>query len=634
MGGDPPQQVRKELAWSRSCHFWGIVLILAVGAGLRLARFAAVWDHDEAYYALTSLRFVTGDFNPLRFEGPAGPMHFGVAFVYFVAWLVSAPFAGWGPAGFAAYGQEHLQLAVELGRVLSLACGLTTVALTGWLTSRLFSRPAGLAAMAFLAVSPLHVNWSTYFHKEIYCTLFLVVLCCQAFLMLERETSGRWMGLGCTIGLLVGMKVTYVVALLIPLGIHVVWLTRQPPPTARPALRRAVAAGVILLAAAILLWSRYLLPLPPRGSVELVGWMRLEHLYGGRDLAERGLGSVSLVLLALAVAALISRRAGDWLVASVVQLDRMRFVCMAVATFLVFNPYFLLTPVQALATLLVELAPKSVLDRSSSFERALSYLRHLSFAVLGSGVEPLGLAAMGWIASTGGAVQRLLGAYSVSYLLLLASAPMLREYWLLSLLPLLYAFAAGGLEQLLARATGFLFQRPAAAPEPSPPACGRANPHPARLALGLAVVLLLLPGLRLNVANAKASWLPDTRTLATEWMLEHVPKGTKICWTWYSLLPPMNYWLIEDIRGEHLDEMRRLGCRYALVSDAGMRPGLPLAGALEELRKLPAVWHRAGDGREATGPKIWIYKLESESEPSASRTPAGEPAAARPSPRL
>ena len=75
-------------------------------------------------------------------------------------------------------------------RFLSVACGIATVALVGWIGRRLFGPIAGLVAAAILALSPFHVWYSQ--EARSYALLALLASAAMATFILAVERGGRY----------------------------------------------------------------------------------------------------------------------------------------------------------------------------------------------------------------------------------------------------------------------------------------------------------------------------------------------------------------------------------------------------------------------------------------------------------
>lgn len=207
------------------------ILLLAAAA-----RFADLdWDDGHAFhpderaivFAVQKLSF-----SPLRLD--PGFFAYGSFPLYLIRGATS--FAG----VFQPALRDDFASIVLAGRVLSALAGVLTVAAVFRLAARLFGRPAGLLAAAFLAVCPLHIQCSHFLATDVALTL-LVVLALHACLDLaERGRPRDALVAGGLFGLALATKVS-AAPLVLPLLVAAAWRGRRAAP---------VRAGLATLAAA------------------------------------------------------------------------------------------------------------------------------------------------------------------------------------------------------------------------------------------------------------------------------------------------------------------------------------------------------------------------------------------------
>ncbi|MBI3967213.1 MAG: glycosyltransferase family 39 protein [Chloroflexi bacterium] len=121
-------------------------------------------------------------------------------------------------------------------------------------------------------------------------------------------------------------------------------------------------------------------------------------------------------------------------------------------------------------------------------------------------------------------------AFPAAYLLLVTSGTLRWAHWVIPAIPYVAVWAGWG----LATAAAWL-------------ACRRNWLPSARYAFGAGLaVVAVWPTFQVVAADYR-SLLPDTRTLATNWYAEHLPKGAKVAFEHYAGKPPEGIQL--DLRG-------------------------------------------------------------------------------------
>jgi dolichyl-phosphate-mannose-protein mannosyltransferase len=173
--------LRRELATVFALTVLGGVLRVFMLGRLGLEHF------DEGIYALSGLWIVT----------PGGPAVFNSSLV---------PYA---PPGFTALiGLAYFTLGVsDLAAIsVSLACGIVTVPLAGWLGRRTFGPGAGTAAAAFAALCGPHVAFSRMALTDVPFLLSWQVSLGLGARFLEKPRMGRALLFGLAVGLAQNLK--------------------------------------------------------------------------------------------------------------------------------------------------------------------------------------------------------------------------------------------------------------------------------------------------------------------------------------------------------------------------------------------------------------------------------------------
>ena len=156
-----------------------LAAILVLGTWLRAQGLdfglPAVYNPDEVAILSRALGFAKGDLNPHNFLYPT--FYFYVLFGWVGAYFVIARATG-AISSLAAFQAQFFSdpSGVYLaGRWLGVACGVATLVTVWALGRRLFGRTAGLAAAAWMAVSPIAVRDAHYIKHDVPVTLLVVV---------------------------------------------------------------------------------------------------------------------------------------------------------------------------------------------------------------------------------------------------------------------------------------------------------------------------------------------------------------------------------------------------------------------------------------------------------------------------
>jgi hypothetical protein len=187
------------------------VLILAAGAALRLAGLGFGLPHtesrpDESVIVGIALRFFSGDYNPRFFEWPS-------LYFYFVHALLRTAYLAGRVLGEWSNTAQFLQVVAEtpapvfLGlRILSVACGLLTLAEVFKLARQIHDWLTAILAMFFLAVAYLAIREAHFGLLDVPVTL-LIVRATRALVATAGGTgsgsqflrAGIWTGLACAL---------------------------------------------------------------------------------------------------------------------------------------------------------------------------------------------------------------------------------------------------------------------------------------------------------------------------------------------------------------------------------------------------------------------------------------------------
>ena len=139
------------------------------------------------------------------------------------------------------------------------------------------------------------------------------------------------------------------------------------------------------------------------------------------------------------------------------------------------------------------------------------------------------------------------------------------------------------------------------------------------LAAALVLAVACWQPLAADVANGRSLQLPDTRTLALEWIQANLPRGSAIVREAYTPKVPVDefrvgtVWLLSE---RSLDWYRTSGARYLIASSSqfGRFTDYPVETAFYEDLFAQGVIHEVGPSEDALGPRIMIVDLGPSSE--------------------
>jgi hypothetical protein len=221
--------------------------------GLRFG-LPAVYNPDEVAILNRALAFSGGDPNPHNFVYPT--LYFYVLFAWEGLWFLVGRAAG----VYASLGAFERSFFVDptviylAGRVLTVVCGVLTVAAVYRLGARLFDRATGLGAALVLAVAPLAVRDAHYIKHDVPVTLLVVLThVVLAGLVLEpaRDRPRGWVLAGVVAGLAMSVHY-YAIVLVAPIVVAAILASTGPGPRMAGIARRLAAAGLACAAAVIL----------------------------------------------------------------------------------------------------------------------------------------------------------------------------------------------------------------------------------------------------------------------------------------------------------------------------------------------------------------------------------------------
>jgi hypothetical protein len=191
-----------------------LILVVLAGLSLRLLGLGyglpATYNPDETPILNRALSLAKGDPSPHNFLYPS--LYFYMLFAWEALAFVAGRVVGLYDS-LAAFQRDYFvdpSRHFLAGRLLTALCGTLTIPALYWFGRRLYDSATGLAAAAFLCVSPIAVRDAHYVKLDVPTTMFTVLAhAALARLVVDREAAGRlrpWLIAGFLSGLAVSTQ--------------------------------------------------------------------------------------------------------------------------------------------------------------------------------------------------------------------------------------------------------------------------------------------------------------------------------------------------------------------------------------------------------------------------------------------
>lgn len=204
-----------------------------------------LYDPDEHFLVDPAVRFVTtGDLNPHWFVYPASTVMYTLGFVFLLYWVVGY-FVGWFPdlQSFGALFWANPTSFYLIARTVAIGLASLAIPLTFLLCRKAAGKGAALAAATFVALSPLHAEFSRVVRTDPLMTVFILLAMLYAVRAMEEQSGRDFLFSGIFIGLATATKFPGLSgALAVVLGAGLA-KPRPPVPLTRRGLWLALAAG-------------------------------------------------------------------------------------------------------------------------------------------------------------------------------------------------------------------------------------------------------------------------------------------------------------------------------------------------------------------------------------------------------
>lgn len=168
----------------------------------------AIYNPDETPILNRALTFAKGDPNPHNFVYPS--LYFYLLFAWEGAFFVAGRLLGIFDSLAAFQRQFFTDPSAHFlaGRAFSVLCGTLTIVALYWFGRRLYDKPTGLAAAAFLAVAPIAVRDAHYVKLDVPVTLFVVLAHAALARIVTDPAAAARQSCWLTAGLLSGLAVS------------------------------------------------------------------------------------------------------------------------------------------------------------------------------------------------------------------------------------------------------------------------------------------------------------------------------------------------------------------------------------------------------------------------------------------
>ena len=205
--------------------------VLIVALGLRVYGFwfglpyVLTGDGENTFIEPAVRMVVSGDLNPHWFGHPGSTVIYPLALLYGLIYLAGHAAGLFGqPADLQTLLAGDPTLFYAPARLISIAWAAATAALVWLLGKRLGGRSLGLLAALFLAVNPMHREWTTWARSDAPAAFF-VTLGIYAAVRFADHPSRRWALIaGAATGLAASTKITTIVVFAAWL---VAWITQR-----------------------------------------------------------------------------------------------------------------------------------------------------------------------------------------------------------------------------------------------------------------------------------------------------------------------------------------------------------------------------------------------------------------------
>jgi 4-amino-4-deoxy-L-arabinose transferase-like glycosyltransferase len=188
----------------------GVIVLASVIIRLRGITWGLpyLYDPDEHFLVDPAVRFVTtGDLNPHWFAYPASTIMYTLGVAFLGYWLVGHV-VGWFPDlhSFATLFWTDPTSFYLIARVVAIVLATLAIPLTYLLCRSMSGKGASLAAAIFVAVSPLHAEFSRVVRTDPLMTTFILAAMLYAVKAVEDPFSKTFFLSGIFIGLATATK--------------------------------------------------------------------------------------------------------------------------------------------------------------------------------------------------------------------------------------------------------------------------------------------------------------------------------------------------------------------------------------------------------------------------------------------
>lgn len=239
-----------------------LFLVLALALGFRLWGVSfglpSLFDPDEPLFVVNGVKLLKEQtLNPGWFGHPATTTFYALALIDIGVYAWGALAGLWAsPEEFTRFLYTDPTLLFLPGRLFIVACGLGCIATTFVLARRLFGLSVAAAAALFLALSPLHIEYSQIIRSDMTASLFMLLSLLSATGMTNGSRKHAILA-GVMAGLACASKWPAALIIVVPICLSLTGMS-QPGSSFRARVTEAAIVGFSSLAALFIV-SPYLL---------------------------------------------------------------------------------------------------------------------------------------------------------------------------------------------------------------------------------------------------------------------------------------------------------------------------------------------------------------------------------------
>lgn len=543
---------------------FSLLTILLIGITLRIYGInfglPLIYDGDEYFFVSKSMKMViTGDLNPHWFGHPASNFMYLLAFLYFLFYLFGSLTGRFSDLeSFKIFYETDPTIFYLIGRGMSTFFAIITIIILYKFTKRIWNKDVAILSCLFLAVSPLHSQFSQLVRGDILFTLLIISTIYSCVLLMETNKIKYLILTGFFAGCATSVKYSAILLILTIGFVHILLYAKNWLKTdSSKAIKYLVLILILSFGTASFLGGtiyyehirQFLITrLSDDGILSELSINRLQNLQLGMVLS-------SILSIMLCILIIKIRPIRNLFINFLINKKLLLTGTIWVLTFLVNTPFYLFELNNAINDFIGELTPIHLgVEQLPLFQNYFWYIKAIGEG-MGGLILVAGLIGMMWVIIHQNQDRRAwLPIFFISTYFLIMANKLRWARWMIPILPFLTIFAGVIIYQLVNllknkfsikfnRISGFY------------------------LVLG---ALLAFPPLIKTLAYDHYITLKDTRAIATEWVSSNIKHGSKIAHDSYTIQVDKKIFFIEHRSSEEtrkpLQYYIEQGFDYIIVS--------------------------------------------------------------------